>query len=289
MLTSGLEMSRPLRIEYPGACYHVIARGVEKRDIIKGSKDASAFIRLLSRITDRYNFIFYAYCVMSNHYHLLLETPDGNLSRGMHNLNTTYAIGFNKRHERVGHLFQGRYKAFVVEKEEYLLELTRYIVLNPVRAGLVGGPDCYDWSSYREMMGMKRASSFLKSGFILSHFSENITVARQLCKEFVYAGLSAKHPEPIKGVVLGSEGFLQRINAYLERNRKVQEISRKERFCDRPFLRDIFSRPEDIHIKELRNKKILIASNQYGYSQMEIACHLGLHSSTVSVIIKKGE
>ncbi len=246
-------------------------------------------MRLLTRITGRYNFIFYAYCIMKNHYHLLLETPDGNLAKGMQNFNSTYAIGYNKRHERVGHLFQGRYKAFVVEKEEYLLELSRYIVLNPVRAGIVDEPASYKWSSYREMMGMRRSSKFLKSDFILSHFSENIVTARRLYKEFVYSGFDAKPPQPIRGVILGGDGFLNKIEQYLERNRKIEDIPRKERFCDRPLLEDIFSKREDIHIKEDRNRKIRVASNQYGYSQVEIANHLGLHSSTISVIIGKAE
>jgi len=280
-------MARALRIEYPGACYHVVARSVCRRNITTDQRDARTLISALENVHKKYNFVLYAYCIMSNHYHLLLETPDGNLSRGMQNLNSTYAIIFNKRHKGSGHLFQGRYKAILVEKEEYLLTLSRYIVLNPVRAGIVNEPEAYGWSSFREAMGMKRRSGFLETSYILSHFSEDLAAARRQYREFVYSGLEDRPPQPTRGIVLGSDGFLRRMSDYLERNRKVEEVVREERFCDRPSLKEIFALPEDRFIKDIRNSKICLALYRYGYSQAEVGKFIGLHYSTISSIAKQ--
>ena len=130
-------MARPLRIEYPGALYHVTARGNARQRIYSDSKDCQAFLDLLGTLSDRYHWLCHAYCLMTNHYHLLLETPEGNLAEGMRQLNGIYTQAFNRRHHKVGHLFQGRYHAILVDKDCYLLEVARYIVLNPVRAKMV--------------------------------------------------------------------------------------------------------------------------------------------------------
>jgi REP element-mobilizing transposase RayT len=135
-------MARPLRLEFAGALYHVTARGNERRSIFLGDADGdrAAFLGILGETCDRFNWICHAYCLMTNHYHLLLETPDANLSKGMRQLNGVYTQYVNRAHGRVGHLFEGRFKAILVERERYLLELARYVVLNPVRAGMVGTP-----------------------------------------------------------------------------------------------------------------------------------------------------
>ena len=130
-------MARPLRIEFAGALYHVTSRGDRREDIYLDDGDRQLFLEVLEAVCERFNWEVHAYCLMSNHYHLLVETPDGNLSRGMRHLNGVYTQRFNRRHKKVGHVFQGRYKAILVQKENYLLELSRYIVLNPVRAGMV--------------------------------------------------------------------------------------------------------------------------------------------------------
>lgn len=130
-------MSRPLRLEYAGALYHITSRGDRREAIYEDDNDRNAFISVLEGVCDTYNWVCHAYCLMSNHYHLLIETPDANLSKGMRQLNGLYTQTYNRTHGRVGHVFQGRYKAILVEKENYLLELSRYIVLNPVRAGIV--------------------------------------------------------------------------------------------------------------------------------------------------------
>ena len=133
-------MARPLRISYPGAVYHVTARGNERKAIVRDDRDRQGFVDTLASMVEQYHVVCHAWVLMSNHYHLLLETPRANLSRAIRQLNGTYTQAFNRRHHRVGHLFQGRFKAIVVEKEAYLLELCRYVVLNPVRAQVVTHP-----------------------------------------------------------------------------------------------------------------------------------------------------
>jgi len=140
-------MSRPLRIEFAGALYHVTSRGDRQEDIYQSNDDREVFLNIMSDVCERYNWVIHAYCLMSNHYHLLVETPDQNLSKGMRQLNGVYTQAFNRNNKRVGHVFQGRYKAILVQKESYLLELARYIVLNPVRARMVRFVKEWPWSS----------------------------------------------------------------------------------------------------------------------------------------------
>jgi REP element-mobilizing transposase RayT len=139
-------MARPLRIEYEGAVYHVTSRGNERKPVFKDDGDREVFLDTLHKVNKRYNFLCYAYCLMDNHYHLIIETPDGNLSKGMRQLNGVYTQAFNKRHHRVGYIFQGRYKSILIQKESHLLEVCRYVVLNPVRAKAVNSPEEWRWS-----------------------------------------------------------------------------------------------------------------------------------------------
>src|SRR4030043_1793691 len=141
-------MSRPLRIQYAGAVYHITSRGNARKAIFKDDRDRKVFLNIVEEVKDRYHWLCHTYCLMNNHYHLLVETPDGNLSEGMRQLNGVYTQVFNRRHRRAGHLFQGRYKAILVQKDSHLLEVSRYVVLNPVRAGTVERPDQWKWSSY---------------------------------------------------------------------------------------------------------------------------------------------
>ncbi|MCH8036411.1 MAG: transposase, partial [Proteobacteria bacterium] len=142
-------MSRPLRIEFPGALYHLTARGNARQDIYLDARDSRRFLGLLGEVCSRYAWRCFAYCLMTNHYHLVVETAHPNLAAGMRQLNGRYSQAFNHHHQREGHLFQGRYKAILVEREAYLLEVCRYVVLNPVRAGLARAPQAWRWSSYR--------------------------------------------------------------------------------------------------------------------------------------------
>jgi len=146
-------MARPLRVEFAGARYQLTSRGDRREDISLGAPDREDWLEVLGNVCSRFNWVVHAYCQMSNHYHLLVETVDGNLSRGMRQLKGHYTQRFNRRPGLVGHLFQGRYKAILVQKEAYLLELTRYVVLNPVRAGMVREPQDWPWSSGAAVLG----------------------------------------------------------------------------------------------------------------------------------------
>jgi len=156
-------MTRPLRIEYPGAVYHVTSRGNEKKAVFKDDKDRENFLNTLQHVNKRYNWLCHAYCLMDNHYHLLVETPEGNLSLGMRQLNGVFTQARNKRYNKTGHLFQGRFKGILIQKDSHLLEVCRYVVLNPLRAGITEGPEQWKWSSYRATAG-KDASPLSHDG-----------------------------------------------------------------------------------------------------------------------------
>ena len=169
-------MSRPLRIEYAGALYHVTARGDRREDIYLDDEDRQAWLQQLAQVCRRFNWRCHAWCQMDNHYHILIETAEGNLSQGMRQLNGVYTQACNRRHQRVGHVFQGRYKAILVQKDSYLLELARYIVLNPVRAGMVKDVADWAWSSYHAMLNLKTAPEWLETDWLLTCFCKQKNV-----------------------------------------------------------------------------------------------------------------
>jgi REP element-mobilizing transposase RayT len=142
-------MARPLRIQYPGAVYHVMNRGGSRQRVFLDEQDYQGFLKTIGEVHDRWAVDVFAYCIMGNHYHVCLRTPEGNLSRVMQHLDGLYTQRFNRLHRRDGALFRGRYKAIVVDKDNYLAQVVRYIHLNPVEAGLVGEPETYMWSSHR--------------------------------------------------------------------------------------------------------------------------------------------
>ncbi|MFQ3246330.1 MAG: putative transposase [Arenicella sp.] len=183
-------------MEYAGALYHVTSRGEGQEDIYEEDTDRRLFLSVLGDVCLSYNWVCHAYCLMSNHYHLVIETPDANLlskgmrqlTKGMRQLNGEYTRQFNKAHRRVGHVFQGRYKGIHFEKEWYLLELSRYVVLNPVRAFMVKDAIDWPWSNYRAIIGYEQAPSWLHSEWILSAFGSQKTKAIEAYKHFVSAG-----------------------------------------------------------------------------------------------------
>ena len=187
-------MSRPLRLEFPGALYHVTARGNRLAPIFHDAVDRRAWMGMLRDTCARFNFTVHAYCQMTNHYHLLLETTDGNLSRGMRHLNGDYAQYVNRRHTLVGHLFQGRYKAILVQREAHLLELARYLVLNPVRAGMVVSPTEWDWSSYHWTAADAVPPPWLCTDWLLGQFAETRSDAVKRYAEFVRQGSGSTSP-----------------------------------------------------------------------------------------------
>ncbi|MDP1558174.1 MAG: transposase [Nitrosomonas sp.] len=165
-------MARPLRIELSGGLYHVTSRGDHRDEIYLDDSDRIFGLWLLGQVCKRFNWICHAYCLMDNHYHIVVETVEGNLSKGMRQLNGVYTQYFNRTHNRVGHVFQGRYKAILVEKDSYLLELSRYVVLNPVRAGMVKRVDQWPWSSFSVMIGKSNCPEWLQTDWVLSQFGK---------------------------------------------------------------------------------------------------------------------
>ena len=181
-------MARPLRIEFAGALYHITSRGDRREVIFDDDEDRRVFLNVLAEVAQGYNWICHAYCLMTNHYHLVVETVEGNLSKGMRQLNGVYTQASNRRHQRVGHLFQGRFKGILVDKDEYLQELSRYVVLNPVRLGIVESPEQWPWSSYGATIGKTVVPSWLAVDGLLSLFGEGRDEAQRNYRWFVSSG-----------------------------------------------------------------------------------------------------
>ena len=281
-------MARPLRIEYPGAVYHVTARGNARMPVFENNADREDFIKLIEAATERFKWRCYAYCLMDNHYHLLVETVDGNLSIGMRHINGVYTQQFNRTHHRVGHLFQGRFKSILVDRDEYLLELCRYIVLNPLRAGMVERPEDYVWSSYRATAGVSRTPDFLAVDWILSQFAPRKDDARKRYIHFVLAGVGGKQiwAELKSQCILGRERFLEEIEPALKDKSLLKEIPRCRRFISRPSL-DVLLSAHATGDKKKRDEEFRKAHFEYGYFFSEIGRHTGLHYATISKIVRK--
>jgi len=278
-------MARPMRIEYPGAVYHITSRGNARERIYLEDEDYTGFLDCLCSVAKKFNWIVHAYCLMSNHYHLLIETPEGNLSRGMRQLNGIYTQQFNRRHNRVGHILQGRYRAIVVDKNNYLLELCRYIVLNPVRAGIVRGPKQWRWSSYKDTAGNGKGIACLTKDWILSQFSMERGEAVIRYREFVRNGLTAETPwKEIKGqLYLGDENFIDRIKKLIRGKETLKEIPRIQRYITKPSLGEIFKKRD----KKIKDKIVHEAHVRYGYTLKDIAEHVGVHYTTISRHVKR--
>jgi REP element-mobilizing transposase RayT len=202
-------MSRPLRLEFPGALYHVTSRGNARQAVFHDDADRHRFLSLLAREIFQHGWHCHAYCLMTNHFHLLVETPSRGLARGMQRLNSGYSRRFNQRHERVGHVFQGRYHSVLVEKESYLLELSRYVVLNPVRAGMVARVERWAWSSFRATAGLAPVPQWLEVSWLLARFGATRAAARAAYRRFVDDGVAATSPlDAVRGQIwLGGETF----------------------------------------------------------------------------------
>lgn len=236
-------MARPLRIEYPGALYHVTSRGNARQKIFKTDKDHSYFIELLGTIADRFRWLCYAYCLMDNHYHLVIETREANLARGMRQLNGVYTQKSNWKYQKTGHVFQGRYKAIIVDRDSYFLELCRYVVLNPVRAHAVEKTEDWKWSSYRATAGSVVAPPFLATDGILGLFSRSRKRACELYRAFVTEGVSKISPwQELKGqIYLGDAGFIGKIKELHGKEKSDREIPRPQREAAKPDLDRLFA------------------------------------------------
>ncbi|HET9112610.1 MAG TPA: transposase [Burkholderiales bacterium] len=277
-------MARPLRLEFSGALYHVTARGDRQGDIFLSEKDRDDWLDLLGDICTRFNWVVHAFCQMTNHYHLLVETIDGNLSRGMQQLNGIYTQRVNRRHSLVGHLFQGRYKAILVQKESYLLELSRYVILNPIRARMVESLEEWQWSSYRSIMGLAPVPSWLDTDWLLSRFGTERDDARQRYYQFVKAGKGL--PSPIRNarhqLLLGDDTFV----AHFQQPNKpdaLREVSKAQRKAVALSLTEYQKH------YPVRNEAIAQAYLSGAYTMTEIADGFNIHYMTVSRALRQFE
>ena len=282
-------MARQLRIEYPSAIYHVTSRGNARSMIYADDKDREDFLRILALVVERYQWLCHAYCLMGNHYHLLIETPEGNLSKGMRQINGVYTQSYNRRHQRVGHLFQGRFKAILVEKESYLLQLCRYIVRNPVAANLCQSVDQWPWSSFRATAGVTESPDFLTVHWIWQQFSEKKESAQNLYRHFVEEGSCGVSPwdSLIGRIFLGSDKFSEELKARLTNPESLAEIPKTERYATRPDLQNLLGSGFSSRMEKA--SRIYQAHMEYGYTQKQIADFLNVHYSTVSRAIQRVE
>jgi len=231
-------MVRALRIEYPGAFYHVMNRGQRQESIVQDDVDREQFVGLLERMAGLFRVPVHGYCLMTNHYHAILETPEGNLSRAMHWLHVSYAGYYNRRHHCSGHVFQGRFKAILVDAGSYLDSLSRYIHRNPVRAGLASRAWDYPWSSCRYFVQAKQIPAWLEVDRILAGFGRTKAVARRRYAAYV-SEIDAINPldEVVGGSVLGSESFLQWLErTVLPKRSRTRDIPDYDHLVERPSV-----------------------------------------------------
>ena len=283
-----IEMARPLRIEYPGAFYHITARGNEGKEIFRDDKDRARFLGYLETAVGRYKAVIHAYCLMGNHYHLLLTTPEGNLSQVMRHINGGYTTYFNKRHNRFGHLFQGRYKAILVDADPYAGELSRYIHLNPVRAGMVRQTEEYKWTSYAAYIGKTKTPQWLTVDWLLQYFGKKTADARKTYRFFVEAAFGSEE-DPLKDttatLVLGKSEFIENI--------REKYLSGKKKERDIPALRELTKTSLEAIMKaverefedkpDITRKAAIYISHRYsGRTLREIGHRFGVGESAVA-------
>lgn len=286
-------MSRPLRIEFPGAVYHVTSRGDRREAIYADDADRAQFLAVLARGLERFETSLLVYCLMSNHYHLVLQTHAPNLSLLMRHLNGVYTQDFNRRHGLVGHLFQGRFKAILVDADSYLLALCRYVELNPVRAHMVEVADDWSWSSYQAHTGRVDAPPWLEVGavhnFMLGRTAQSVEDQAQACLAYAEAVAASAHDESIwtdalrQQIYLGDEVFVARMQlqagAARSASHEVPQAQRAQAKSLAQWLTECAS----------REQALAMAHRHSGLSMTHIAAELRLSVSRVSQLIKKYE
>lgn len=281
-------MARPLRIEYAGALYHVTSRGDRREDIYFDDDDRERWLAVFAQVCSRFNWRCHAWCLMDNHYHIVIETIEGNLSQGMRQLNGVYTQQFNRKHGLFGHLFQGRYKAILVEKNSYLFELSRYVVLNPIRAGMVKGMDDWRWSSYPAMKGDTTVPDWLETDWLLGQFGKSRKVARRDYKNFVRegVGLPSIWDDLRSQIYLGDDQFVEKMKAIHDKAKQQHDLKEVPRIQRRPAAKTLEWYEQTY---ESRDDAIAQAYFSGDYTMKQIASWFNVHYSTVSRAIKKIE
>ncbi|UCD80536.1 MAG: transposase [Desulfobacterales bacterium] len=277
-------MARPLRVEYPGAFYHVINRGNNQEKIFLNDRDKEKFLEYLEKANERFSIIIHTYCIMSNHYHLLVETPVPNLSVAMQWINVSYATYFNRKRGRVGHLFQGRFKAILIDADQYLKHLSRYIHLNPVKAKLVPMPSKYKWSSYIAFIGKARPPAYLETNRLLSTFGKGKKEANQNYKDFVentdITTLENPNKRVTGGFILGDLDFVNWIkDTYLSGRQDEKEIPQLKKLKPKVQLESIV---HAVCAEFGCNRDQVITKGRKKNKAREVAIHLARELSGMS-------
>ena len=278
-------MARPLRIEYPHALYHVTSRGDRREEIFADDTDRQQWLDILASVCRRTGWRCYAYCLMENHYHIIIETPHANLSQGMRQLNGVYTQKTNRRHHRVGHVFQGRYKAIIIDKDNYLLEACRYVALNPVRAQLVEKCGDWPWSSYPATSGETPTPEWLTTEPLLEYFGQNMPLAQSAYRSFVRQGIS-RDPlwnELNNQIFLGDEQFVRTTQTMINSGENNKEIPTGQRIPPRLPLHTYLDKFPD------KREAVARAFLEGRHTMKEIGASCNIHYSTVSRWIKQFE
>ena len=283
-------MARPLRIEYPGAFYHITSRGNERKAVFKSERDREKLLFYLGSATERYAAIVHVYCLMDNHYHLLMETPAGNLSQIMHHINGAYTTYYNTKRERSGHLFQGRYKAILIEADEYAKELSRYMHLNPVRAGMCAHPEEYPWSSCRYYTVETKAPEWLQRGFILGYFGQNLSDSMKPYRDFIHAVMGEGYDSPLAelkhSVILGSGQFVAEIrDRFLKHKTQDRDLPALRTLLKKPSLDQIEQAVDAVLLSEpklARQVKLHLCHRYSGMRLTQIGLRFGVGQSGVT-------
>jgi putative transposase len=263
-----------------------MTRGNRKGPIFQDERDRHLFLETLARVVERYDVRCYAYVLMYTHYHLVLDTPRGNLADAMRQLNGVFAQATNRRHKLTGHLFGGRYRSLVVEREGYLRRSCRYVVLNAVRAGYVKGPDAWRWCSYRATAGFEPPPAFLYLDWVRWAFDTPVLEdAQTKYRLFVNDPIARKARVKADPVGMGPITFEKTLREVLKADEPERWLPREVRALDRPGLDTLLDRRGLSRAK--RNDAIRIAHVKYGYRLAEIAAHLDLDPSTPSVILRR--
>jgi len=285
-------MSRPLRIEFPGALYHVTARGDRREDIFVDDTDRARLLAVVAQGLMRFDARLLSYCLMSNHYHFVVHTQAANLSLLMRHINGVYSQAFNRRHGKVGHLFQGRFKAILVDRDAYMLEVCRYVELNPVRAGMVAAPSDWPWSSYRAHVGQASGVVWLDTpglhGYLLGADAlspYDVRHAQRLYAELVEAGRDVKLWDEAlnRQIYLGDDDFMQRmLDAASPPARRSPEVPKPQRHVPRTLAQWMEQCPN-------RAEALRRAHTESGLSMTTLAAELGVSVARVSQLIARAE
>jgi len=277
-------MSRPPRIEYPGACYYVTGRALQGRKSFKDDRDYRAFEQVLESVVNRFNWLLQSFVLLPDHYHLVIEVPEANLSKGMRQLNGVYTQHYNRRHEAEGPLFHGRFKSVLFEKEAYLLPICRHTALNPNRLGLVVETADYPQSSYGALIGRRPLSDMLYADDLYQQIATKSDPGPKAFKQYVESQAPFESPlnERTHQVLLGTKAFVERMQSLLLNTAKAKQAPKQLR--RRKSLKVLFRGIGQMTRAE-RNHRMRVAHLDYGYTLTEVGQYLGLHYTTVSKVI----